>query len=55
MTFAAAGPATARFVDNPWDKQPKGEAYQAMLGADTVKALDAIGADYTKLVEAAFK
>jgi len=26
-----------------------------MLGADMVKALDAIGADYTKLVEAAFK
>lgn len=53
--IAESGNATARFVGNSWDKQPKGEAYAAVLGADVVKALDAIGADYAKLVEAAFK
>lgn len=53
--ISESGTATARFVGNEWDKQPKGEAYAAALGADTVKALDAIGADYARLVEAAFK
>mgnify|MGYP001809665055 CR=1 FL=1 len=53
-----SGTATARFIGNEWDKQPKGEAYIEKLGgasSDTVKALDVIEADYAKLVEAAFK
>ncbi len=53
-----SGTATARFIGNEWDKQPKGEAYIEKLGgagSDTVKALDAIEADYAKLVEATFK
>ena len=56
--IADSGTATARFIGNEWDKQPKGEAYVDILGgagSETVKALDAIGTDYAKLVEAAFK
>jgi hypothetical protein len=56
--IADSGTATARFIGNEWDKQPKGEAYLDILGgadAETLKALDAIEADYAKLVEAAFR
>lgn len=56
--IADSGTATARFIGNEWDKQPKGQAYLDILGGagpDTVKALDAIGTDYAKLVEATFK
>lgn len=56
--IADSGAATARFIGNEWDKQPKGEAYVDILGgagADTVKVLDAIGTDYANLVEATFK
>nr|WP_286198631.1 hypothetical protein [Mesorhizobium sp. BR1-1-16] len=57
-TISGSGTATARFIGNEWDKQPKGEAYIAKLGgadSDVVKALDAVEADYAKLVEATFK
>jgi len=57
-TISGSGTATARFIGNEWDKQPKGEAYIAKLGgadSDVVKALDVVEADYAKLVEATFK
>lgn len=56
--ISESGTATARFIGNEWDKQAKGEAYIELLGgagSDAVKALDAIEADYAKLVEATFK
>lgn len=57
-TVSDSGTATARFIGNEWDKQPKGDAYIDRLGgvtSDMVKALDAIEVDYGKLAEAAFK
>lgn len=57
-TITDSGSATARFIGNEWDKQPKGEAYIERLGgagSAYVTALDAVEADYAKLVEAAFK
>lgn len=57
-SISGSGTATARFIGNEWDKQPKGEAYVEKLGgasSDTVKQLDAVEAEYAKLVEAAFR
>ena len=57
-TISGSGTATARFIGNEWEKQPKGEAYIERLGgptSDIVKQLDAIEADYAKAVEATFK
>lgn len=56
-TIAGTGTASARFVGNEWDKQAKGEAYVEKLGgagSEIVTALDAIEADYAKLLQAAF-
>lgn len=56
-TIDGTGTASARFVGNEWDKQAQGEAYVEKLGgpgSEIVKSLDAIEADYAKLVQAAF-
>ncbi|MCX5496771.1 hypothetical protein OSH11_18840 [Kaistia dalseonensis] len=56
LKVADSGTAAARFVDNDWDKQPAGDGYIARLGgagSDVVKALDAVEADYAKLIDEA--
>jgi hypothetical protein len=42
-TISGSGTATARFIGNEWEKQPKGEAYIEKLGGPTSDIVKQIG------------